>query len=53
MGSAVLDLAIVVVAGLVRKLDDRPAGDGFALAAQRLPQLTAGSVRTLSSGSLV
>jgi hypothetical protein len=31
VGSPVLDLAVVVVAGVARKPIDRPAGDGLAL----------------------
>ena len=39
LGSAVLDLAVVVVAKLARKPADRPAADGLALAPLRLVQI--------------
>ena len=45
MGSLFLDLATLVVAKLARELRNRSAGDGFALAARCLPQLTARSAR--------
>ena len=45
LGSTVLDLAVVAVAALARKSDDHSAGDGQALAPQRLVWAVEISVR--------